>query len=389
VGDLFSALSSTPATAAVASDRAWVQAMLDAEASLARACASAGLIPEPAAEAIGAACSAERFDVERIRDGVLDAGSPVIPLLEQLRALVPPDVVPSVHCGATSQDIVDTALVLVLRRGVDVVAADLLLAAAVGGTLAQEHRHTPMAARTLLQPAEPITFGLKAAGWLVSLLDGRDRLLQARSGLAAQLGGAAGTLAAYGSKGPKVAAHFAADLGLPEPVLPWHSARGRLVEVAAALGMAAGACDKVALDTGLLGQGEVGEVRERPAPGRGGSSAMPHKHNPVGALRVRVAARRAAAAAGALIGAMAHEHERALGAWQAEWETYTDLLLAAGAAAEGTAELLGSLEVDPGRMAANLKATLGDDTPDLGSADLFVARALAVLAEAAPPPEGC
>src|SRR5439155_8424370 len=160
----------------------------------------------------------------------------------------------------------------------------------------REPRATPRAARTLLRPAVPITFGFKAAGWLVSLLDGRDRLLRARSGLAAQLGGAAGTLAAFGSKGPEVAARFAADLGLPEPLLAWHSARGRVVEVAAALGMAAGAGDKIALDTGLLGQGEVAEARERPAPGRGGSSAMAHKHNPVGALRVRVAARRAAAA---------------------------------------------------------------------------------------------
>jgi 3-carboxy-cis,cis-muconate cycloisomerase len=217
-----------------------------------------------------------------------------------------------------------------------------------------------MAARTLLQQALPTTFGLKAAGWLVGLVEARqtaDEVCQRR--LAAQLGGAAGTLAAFGDRGLEVLAAFAEELGLPEPVLPWHTARGRIGELAGALATAAGVCEKVALDIGLLAQTEVGEVSEAPAEGRGSSSSLPHKQNPVGVARVRAAALQARGQAMVLLAAMGQEHERSLGAWPAEWTSVAELLLAVDCAAAGLAELLGGLVIHPDRMAANLELTGG------------------------------
>jgi 3-carboxy-cis,cis-muconate cycloisomerase len=217
-----------------------------------------------------------------------------------------------------------------------------------------------MVARTLLQHALPTTFGLKAAGWLAALVDARRALAHVcRHRLAAQLGGAAGTLAAFGDRGLDVAADFASGLGLPAPTIPWHTARGRIAELAGALAGVAAACDKIALDVGLLAQTEVGEVTEAPVEGRGGSSALPHKQNPVGVAAVRAARLRALGPVHVLLEATAHEHERALGAWQAEWAAVSDLLLAAGAAASATARLLAGLEVHPDRMAENLARTEG------------------------------
>ena len=227
----------------------------------------------------------------------------------------------------------------------------------MAAALAAAHRDTPIAARTLLQQAVPTTFGLKAAGWMTELDAATDRLVAVReTRLAVQLGGAAGTLASLGDDGPAVVAALARLLGLAEPLLPWHTDRTRVAELAGALGEAAGAVVKPARDVILLSQTEVGEVRERAS---GGSSTMPHKRNPVASIAAVACARRAPALAGGLLGSMDHEHERAAGAWHAEWAPLCDLLTATGAAASWLRDALEGLEVDAERMRANLDATGG------------------------------
>jgi len=334
---------------------AWLSAMLDVERALARAAARAGVVPADAAEAIAAACRPDLFDVAALGRRARDAANPVVPLVADLTAQVPPHAAPYVHHGATSQDVLDTAAMLVVRRALRPVHEDLAAAADACAALAATHRDTVLVARTLLQHAAPTTFGLKCAGWL-------DALDQARAGLAAvplavQLGGAAGTLAALGPAGLPVLTHLAQELDLPEPTLPWHTNRVRVGQLAGALGVVSGVLAKVALDIVLLAQTEVAEVAEPADGGRGGSSAMPHKRNPVGAIRVVAGARRVPALVATLIGAMAQEHERAAGAWQSEWETLTELLRLVGGAAAGTRELLSGLRVDAARMRENLAAT--------------------------------
>jgi len=333
-------------------DGAWLQAMLDAEAALARAAA-----PREAAEAIARCCAAERFDAGALGEAARAAGNPVVPLVRALREAVGGEAARHVHRGATSQDILDTAAMLVARRALELVLGDLDGAAAACARLAGEHRATLMAGRTLLQQALPTTFGLKAAGWLVALVEARERLAGARSRLAGQLGGAAGTLAAFGDDGLGVLRRFAAELELAEPALPWHTDRVRTAELGAALAIAAGAVEKIALDVVLLAQTEVGEVAEAAGGGRGGSSTLPHKRNPIGAVVARACAQRARAAAGVLLGAMAHEHERAAGAWHAEWEALRDALALTGGAAAAAREALDGLQVNAARMRANLDAT--------------------------------
>jgi 3-carboxy-cis,cis-muconate cycloisomerase len=358
--DLFAPLTSTPEMRDAVSGRAWLQAMLDAEAALAEATAAHGLIPAAAAAAVRRAARAETFDLDAIAEESVASGVPVIPLVDRLRAVVPEDAADTVHFGATSQDIVDTALVLVVRRAWSILDADIGDACRAAAGLAEEHRATPTVARTLLQQALPTTFGLKAAGWLVALVEARwAAAFVCERRLAAQLGGAAGTLAAFGELGPDVLASYAATLGIPEPVLPWHTARGRIGELAGALGVLAGTCDKVALDIGLLAQTEVGEVTEAVAEGRGASSALPHKQNPVGVAGVRAAALRARGQVTVLMAAMSQEHERALGAWPAEWSAVSQLLLAVDAGTAGLADLLDGLVVHPDRMLANLALTNG------------------------------
>jgi 3-carboxy-cis,cis-muconate cycloisomerase len=251
----------------------------------------------------------------------------------------------------------DTAAVLVARRAVGLIDAELAGVAAACASLAAEHRSTPMAARTLLQQALPTTFGLKAAGWLVAVDEARDRL--AGVSLEVQLGGAAGTLAAYGDDGLRVVAALAAELELAEPVLPWHTRRGRIGELGAALALAAGAVEKIALDVKLMAQTEVGEVSESAAGGRGGSSTLPHKRNPVGAALAIACAHGARGACSVLMGAQAQEHERAAGAWQAEWEALSRALALTGGAAAALGDALDGLSVDGGRMRANLELTGG------------------------------
>jgi 3-carboxy-cis,cis-muconate cycloisomerase len=360
---LLSPLSVSDAPAEAVSDRAWLQAMLDFEAALARAEARAGVVPAEAAEAIAACCDAGRFDAAALGREGRAAASPVPPLVRALTAVVREQdggAARYVHWGATSQDVLDTAAMLVARRALEAILAGLDGVASAAGALAAEHRDTPMAGRTLLQQALPVTFGLKAAGWLVAVLDARRRLAAVRAeGLAVQLGGAAGTLASLGPAGEAVLRELAAGLGLPEPVLPWHTARGRVGELAAALAVAAGALGKIALDVVLLAQTEVGEVSEPGGGGRGGSSTLPHKRNPAGAVRVAAAARRVPALAATLLAAMPQEHERAAGAWQAEWEPLGEALALTGGAAATMREVLEQLEVHPDRMRENLDATGG------------------------------
>jgi 3-carboxy-cis,cis-muconate cycloisomerase len=348
---------------AVAGD-AWVRAMLDAEAALAAAEAAEGLIPAEAAAAIAAAAP----DLGGLGAAARASGNPVVPLVQALREAAGEWV----HHGATSQDILDSAVMLVARRALVPVLDELDAVVAACAALAREHRGTVMAGRTLLQQAQPVTFGLKAAGWLAGVAGARARLRELR--LPAQLGGAAGTLSALGDRGPAVAARFAAELGLDAPPLPWHGDRRPVAELGAALAIAAGAVEKVALDVVLLAQTEVAEVAEASDGGRGGSSAMPHKHNPVGAVRARAAARSVRAAAGVLLEAMAGEHERAAGAWHSEWTALSDALAGTGGAAWSLHEALAGLTVDPERMAANLSDDLrGEPT---GAAGVFIDRAL-------------
>jgi 3-carboxy-cis,cis-muconate cycloisomerase len=345
----FEPLFVPPAVREATGGRAWLQAMLDFETALAAVQARLGLISEEAARSIAAACSVDRFDVDALMAAGRDAGNPVVPLVQALPG--------EAHRGATSQDVMDTAAVLVARRALAPIGAELAAVASSCAALAAEHRSTPMAARTLLQQALPTTFGLKAAGWLVAVDEARDRL----DGLSfeVELGGAAGTLASLGDDGLRVLSLLATELDLAEPVLPWHTRRMRVGELGAVLALTAGALEKVALDLKLMAQTEVGEVAESAAGGRGGSSTLPHKRNPVGAALAIACAHGARGAASVLIGVQAQEHERAGGAWQAEWEALSRALALCGGAAAGVREALDGLEVRPQRMRANLELTGG------------------------------
>jgi 3-carboxy-cis,cis-muconate cycloisomerase len=358
-GDLFDPIVTTDELIAATDNGSWIQAMLDAEAALALAEADTGLVPRAAATAIVACCNHERYDAVAIGRAARGGGNPAIPLITALLSAVPEPHRRWVHWGATSQDIVDTAAGLVARRAVDLIDADLCACADACAVLADRHRDTLMAGRTLLQHALPTTFGFKAAGWLIGVLDARELLRDAADQIAVQLGGAVGTLAAFGEHGPAVVAAFAARLDLDEPTLAWHTARQRVAHLGAALGIAAGTAAKIALDIELLMQTEVGEVAEPRAEGRGASSTLPHKRNPVGAAAVGAATRRAHALVPVLLGAMVAEHERAVGAWQAEWETLCELLRLAGGAVANVRDTVAGLEVSPIRMAANLESTRG------------------------------
>jgi 3-carboxy-cis,cis-muconate cycloisomerase len=359
-GGLFDGVLARGGVPAEISDRAWLVAMLDAEAALARAQARVGLVASADAEAIGAAAAdADRFDAAAIGAEAAKTGNPVVPLVKALTDAVEGDAAGQVHRGATSQDILDSAAMLVAFRALGPLLEDLDAAAAAAAGLAGAHRATVMAGRTLMQQALPIAFGLKAAEWLSGLDEAAARLRDVRAArLAAQLGGAAGTLASLDRSGPAVVAAFADELGLAEPVLAWHTIRTRPAELAGALGGAAGVIAKVGRDVVLMAQTEVGEVREG-VPGRGGSSTLPHKRNPVAAISAVASAMRTPGLVASLLGAMAHEHERAAGPWHAEWRPLCELLEATGSAAAWLRDCLENLEVDAGRMRANLDLTHG------------------------------
>ena len=357
---LFAAVFSTPELDAAFSAQAWLQALLDFEAALSRVQARAGRVPQRAADAIAAACRAEHFDAESLARATAAAGNPVIPLVRALVESLPREASDFVHLGATSQDALDTALMLLCQKALDRVLALLDSLCERCAELAHAHRASVMPARTLLQQALPTTFGLKAAGWLDALGDARARLISLRrAGLAAQLGGAAGTLAALGPDALALAAALARELGLADPALPWHAQRGRVAELGCALGVTAGALGKLALDLALLAQTEVGELRESAAPQRGGSSTLPQKRNPVGAAAALACAKRAPGLVATLLSALPQEHERGVGGWQLEWETLPELFRVTGAAASHLRDALRGLEVDTARMRANLAASGG------------------------------
>ncbi|WP_128978849.1 3-carboxy-cis,cis-muconate cycloisomerase [Streptomyces roseicoloratus] len=370
----------SPAEAATG-DPAFLQALLDAEAALTRAQAAAGTAPEAAARAVTEAADAARFDVRSLALRARAGGNPVIPLVADLTAAVG-EWGPHVHQGATSQDLLDTAAMLVAARTLGPVLDDLTRTERALGSLAAAHRDTPMPARTLTQHAVPTTFGLKAAGWRSLVLDARDRITVVRDRLPAQLGGAAGTLAAFAGPGAELGADdgavvgagagapagagpegaaalpaaFARELGLAVPLLPWHVLRTPVADLAGVLALTAGALGKIALDVLVLSRTEIAEVAEGTG---GGSSAMPHKANPVRATLVASAARRAPHLAASLYGCLAAEDERPAGAWHAEWEPLRDLLRLVGGAAHHTAALAEGLRVDPAAMRAHLHATGG------------------------------
>lgn len=354
---LFGPIFASEAMLEAVSDAAWVQAMLDVEAAAARAEAAVGLIPESAAAAIAACCDAGRFDIGQLGREARASLSPVVPLVRALTAAAPAEAAGYVHWGLTSQDVLDTATMLIAARGLDLLLADLDGLARACAGLAERHRTTLMPGRTLLQQALPITFGLKAAGWLVATLEARQHLAALRAGrLAIQLGGAVGTLASLAPHGLAVARQLSRELGLLEPVLPWHAARGRVAELGAGLGLVAGAMGKIALDAALLAQTEVGEVAE---PAGSGSSTLPQKRNPARAATVDACVRGVQAQVGVLLGAMRQEHERAAGAWQAEWAAVSEALRLTGGAVARTRELVEGLEVFEERMRANVEVTRG------------------------------
>ncbi|HEY8479058.1 MAG TPA: 3-carboxy-cis,cis-muconate cycloisomerase [Spirillospora sp.] len=363
---------------AATGDAAYLTAMLDAETALARAQAGLGIIPADAAEAIAAAADPGRFDVAALARRARASGNPVVPLVADLRAAAGP-AGRHVHRGATSQDIVDTAAMLVAARTRHVILAHLDRALDALAGLAARHRDTPMVARTLGRQALPTTFGAKAANWLLGCLDARARL--AATPLPVQLGGPAGTLDAFGDRAADVVAAFARETGLDRPVLPWHTRRTPVAELASALALTAGALGKIATDVWLLSQSEVGEAAEPAGEGRGGSSSMPHKRNPAMSVLIRSAALQAPAQAQVVLAAQAAPHERPAGEWHAEWQPLRECLRLTGGAAETAADLLAGLDVSPERMRAaldDLLDVLGED-PGTGAAADLVDRALDAL----------
>jgi 3-carboxy-cis,cis-muconate cycloisomerase len=359
-GTLLDGLFATPAMARLFDDRARLQAMLAFEAALARAEAAAGVIPAEAARHIAAACDAGRFDFAALARAAADGGNLAIPLVKALTAAVGGEAGRYVHWGATSQDVIDTGFMLQARGGLDLLVAETRAIGDALAALAERHRASVMPGRTFLQHALPVTFGLKAAGWLAGIAAAHAELRHVgATALALQFGGAAGTLASLGEAGPAVAERLAADLGLPLPPLPWHGDRSRIARIAAALGLAAGALGKIALDVALLMQTEVGEAFEPAAPGKGGSSTMPHKRNPVGATLALASARQAQALVPLALQAMLSEHERAIGGWHAEWQALPEAFRLTAAAASHVRVLAEGLEVDAARMRANLDRTHG------------------------------
>ncbi|NKY35022.1 3-carboxy-cis,cis-muconate cycloisomerase [Nocardia speluncae] len=359
-GELFDPLFGAAELGAALSDRAWIAALIEVECALARAQAVIGVLDEGHAATIAAAGPelAATLDPAELGAAAVAGGNPVIPLVRRLREVCAPAGVPgsAVHKGATSQDILDNALILLTQRAGTLIVDDLRFAADAAAGLARDHRDTPMAARTLGQQALPTTFGALAAGWCKALDRAAGAVTAALADLPVQFGGAAGTLAALYPNGLAVADVLAAELGLAAQGIPWHTDRTPIAELATALGVAAGAVAKIATDIVALSATEIGEVSEDSP---GGSSAMPHKRNPVAAITARAAARRVPGLVADALGAMDHELQRAAGAWHAEWETVTDLLRLTGGGAHRLAQSLTGLHVHPEAMARNLAVTGG------------------------------
>jgi 3-carboxy-cis,cis-muconate cycloisomerase len=360
---LFDAYFMQPAMREVFSDRGRLQGMLDFEAALARAQARIGLIPQAVVADIAGCCRAELFDVDELAVAIGIAGNSAIPLVKALGRQIArhnPEAERYVHMGATSQDAMDSGLVLQLRAAVGLLEHDLGQLADALAEQAQRHAGTPLSGRTWLQQATPVTLGMKISGWLGAVTRHRQRLRELKPRLLClQLGGASGTLAALGDQGFAVSEALAGELGLNLPDQPWHTQRDRLVEFAGFLGLVAGSLGKVGRDLSLLMQTETGEVFEPSAPGKGGSSTMPHKRNPVAAAVMIGAATRAPGLVATMFAAMPQEHERSLGLWHAEWETLPSLCCLVSGALQQALQVIPNLEVEPARMLHNLALTKG------------------------------
>jgi 3-carboxy-cis,cis-muconate cycloisomerase len=360
---LIESLATTEALAEVFSDSSVLQAMLDFEVALARAEARVGTVPRSAADHIAAAARASEFDTDALSRGMFRAGTPGIPLVKALTEKVKardPQAAGWVHWGATSQDVADTALVLLLKRAQTIITSDLQRLEKALTTLSEQHKTTVMLGRTLMQAAPPVTFGLKVAGWLGAVSRTRKRLESAfDDALVLQFGGASGTLASLADKGTVVAQALADELGLHCPEAPWHAHRDRLANLVCCCGVLTGSLGKMARDVSLLMQNEVAEVAEPGGEGRGGSSTMPHKRNPIACALTLAAAERVPGLVSNFLSTIVQEHERAVGGWQSEWPTMASIVQSTGAAASSMAEVSEGLLVDPVRMRQNIANTKG------------------------------
>ena len=376
-GTIFERTLATAAIESAFADAQVVVAMLAFEAALAEAEADEGVIPASAAVAIGAACRGVPFDIEQIVGEARRAGALAIPLVLQLQARVAsaaPDAAAFVHRGSTSQDVIDTAMVLVTKEALALIEADLDRLTDSLAALAERHLETPMLGRTLLQAAEVVSFGHAVSAWLAPLVRSRERLRRdARAALQLQFGGAVGTLAALGDCGPAVARRLGERLGLAVPAGAWHTQRDAWVTLGCSVAVLCGALGKIGRDLALLGQGEVGEVFEPREPGRGSSSAMPHKRNPVAAMVAIAAATRAPQQAATLLAAMPQAQQRGLGDWQAELAVWPSLFMAAHGAVHALADACAGLEVDAARMRANVDAHLRAIGAGAGAAEIDAA----------------
>jgi len=360
---LIESLATSEPLAEVFSDMSVLQAMLDFESALARAEASVAILPKSAAEGIAAAAQAYEFDIQALSLAMFRAGTPGIPLVRALTEKVRtrhPEAAGWVHWGATSQDVADTALVLLLKRAQTIIAGDLERLEKALIALSRQHKATVMLGRTLMQAAPPVTFGLKAAGWLGAVGRGSRRLESAfGEALVLQFGGASGTLASLAEKGTVVGRALAGELGLSYPEAPWHTHRDRLANLVCCCGVLTGSLGKIARDISLLMQSEVAEVAEPGGEGRGGSSTMPHKRNPIACALALAAAERVPGLVASFLSAMLQEHERAAGGWQSEWPTIASIVQSTGTAASSLAEIVEGLSVDPARMRQNIANTRG------------------------------
>ena len=360
MSSIFESFLSTPEMTSAWGEREFVAAMLRFEAALAAAQAEAGLIPREAAQSIIGTCKVELFDVPRVARDSGRAGSLAIPLIRALKetvAMFNPQAAALVHLGSTSQDVIDTAMALVSKPALALIDEDLSALCAALVEKAQSHADHPVLARTLMQPASVTSLGLKCIHWVAPLLRSRQRLRRAaEDALCLQLGGAVGHLAQMGRKGPQITASMARELGLRDPQGSWHTERDRWVALACELALMVGSLGKMARDIALMSQFEVGELAEPAEEGRGGSSAMPHKRNPVACMVTLAAAERAPARVAALLACLVQEQERALGGWQAELAEWPGLLMSAHGAARAMAQAVPALQVDAARMRGNIEA---------------------------------
>jgi len=359
---LIDSLATTPALAEVFSDDAVLRAMLEFESALAQAQAQLKIIPRAAAKTIAACAIPAKFNVPALADATFRAGTPAIPMVKALTAVVrkaDAEAARFVHWGATSQDVADSAMSLLLRRAEPILVADLVRLEKALASLSNRHKDTVMLGRTLLQAAPPITFGLKAAGWLAPIHRGKHRLENAfQAAIALQVGGASGTLASLGRPGIAVAKTLGKQLGLKTSV-PWHTRRDNLATLICACGVLTASLGKMARDISLLMQHEVGEAAEPESEGRGGSSTMPNKRNPTACSLTLAAAHRVPGLVASFLSAMVQEHERAVGGWQAEWPIITSVVQSTGVAIASMAEVAEGLSVDAEKMRANIRSTNG------------------------------